>query len=166
MNYHIGRGFLCQTAGRCRRHRFHIPTCISQPLHCKIGIDRSTPMQHKRSSRPSRQKANHFSAAPMICQYDGGNNIVEFAPLLKNEEKALHSKAFSSFLLLITPVFDCANHIPAPLSFCILSLFSSSEECTYRSSVIVTDACPRISDSDLTSKPTSTARVANVCLNV
>ena len=43
-----------------------------------------------------------------------------------------------------------------------MSLFSSNEECTYRSSVIVTEACPNISDNDLISKPTSTARVANV----
>ena len=34
------------------------------------------------------------------------------------------------------------------LIICILSLFSSNEECTYRSSVIVTEAWPKISDKD------------------
>lgn len=47
--------------------------------------------------------------------------------------------------------FDCVDYRPTTFNFCILSRFSSSEACTYRSNVIVTEACPNISDNDLTS---------------
>lgn len=47
--------------------------------------------------------------------------------------------------------FDCVDHRPTTFNFCILSRFSSSEACTYRSNVIVTEVCPNISDNDLTS---------------
>lgn len=53
--------------------------------------------------------------------------------------------------------FDCVDHRPTTFNFCILSRFSSSEACTYRSNVIVTEVCPNISDNDLTSNPTSTS---------
>lgn len=42
--------------------------------------------------------------------------------------------------------FDCVDHRPTTFNFCILSRFSSSEACTYRSNVIVTEVCPNIYD--------------------
>lgn len=42
--------------------------------------------------------------------------------------------------------FDCVDYRPTTFNFCILSRFSSSEACTYRSNVIVTEACPNIYD--------------------
>lgn len=84
----------------------------------------------------------------------------------KSEGKALHSKAFPVFMIFTYTSFDCVDHRPTTFNFCILSRFSSSEACTYRSNVIVTEACPNISDNDLTSNPTSTARVANVWRSV
>ena len=81
----------------------------------------------------------------------------------KSEGKALLCKAFPVFMIFTYTSFDCVDHRPTTFNFCILSRFSSSEACTYRSNVIVTEACPNISDNDLTSNPTSTARVANVC---
>lgn len=81
----------------------------------------------------------------------------------KSKEKALLCKAFPVFMIFTYTSFDCVDHRPTTFNFCILSRFSSSEACTYRSNVIVTEVCPNISDNDLTSNPTSTARVANVC---
>ena len=48
----------------------------------------------------------------------------------------------------------------------MLARFSSSDEWTYRSSVTVVLEWPRISLSVLISKPTYTARVANVWRSV
>lgn len=80
--------------------------------------------------------------------------------------KFFDSKAFPVFMIFTYTSFDCVDHRPTTFNFCILSRFSSSEACTYRSNVIVTEACPNISDNDLTSNPTSTARVANVWRSV
>lgn len=84
----------------------------------------------------------------------------------KSEEKALLCKAFPVFMIFTYTSFDCVDHRPTTFNFCILSRFSSSEACTYRSNVIVTEVCPNIPDNDLTSNPTSTARVANVWRSV
>lgn len=84
----------------------------------------------------------------------------------KSKEKALLCKAFPVFMIFTYTSFDCVDHRPTTFNFCILSRFSSSEACTYRSNVIVTEVCPNISDNDLTSNPTSTARVANVWRSV
>ena len=55
---------------------------------------------------------------------------------------------------------------PPAASLLIFAHFSSIDAWTYRSSVIVVFACPRISDRDLISNPTSTALVAKVWRNV
>lgn len=59
----------------------------------------------------------------------------------KSEEKALLCKAFPVFMIFTYTSFDCVDYRPTTFNFCILSRFSSSEACTYRSNVIVTEAC-------------------------
>ena len=48
----------------------------------------------------------------------------------------------------------------------MLFRFNSIEACTYLFNVMAVFACPKISDKDLISNPTSTALVANVCRSV
>ena len=63
----------------------------------------------------------------------------------------------------LTENFDCAEfYMPTASSLHMLARFSSRDECTYLSKVTVVVEWPRISLSVLISKPTSTARVANV----
>ena len=73
---------------------------------------------------------------------------------------------FKSFLVRRHKTMTAENQNPTKANLFILSRFNSIEECTYRSSVMVVLACPRISLKDLISKPTSTHRVAKVCLSV
>lgn len=81
----------------------------------------------------------------------------------KSEEKALLCKAFPVFMIFTYTSFDCVDYRPTTFNFCILSRFSSSEVCTYRSNVIVTEACPNISDNDLTSIHSRFLQPVNGC---
>lgn len=63
---------------------------------------------------------------------------------------------------LIDSVFCFFYWIFSASSLCILLLFSSNEECTYLSSVIFVEECPRISLRLFISNPTSTHLVAKL----
>lgn len=54
------------------------------------------------------------------------------------------------------------NYNPIASSFAIFCFLNSIDECTYRSSVILGDECPKTSLRDFISKPTSTHLVAKV----
>lgn len=87
--------------------------------------------------------------------------FAEFVPLRDWGESA----RFVGLLTESDTNSDCAQS-PTADSLLIFTRFSSIEEWTYRSSVTLVAECPKISESDFISKPTSTARVANVCRRV
>ena len=96
-----------------------------------------------------------FGNAPCVL-------IVELTTLSKSPVKGWKMLHFTGSFRQMTQKLDCAHQNPTASSLLILSRFSSMEEWTYRSSVMVVLECPSTSESDLISKPTSTARVANV----
>ena len=107
--------------------------------------------------------------------------VSDFCDIIGVVRRAIHATAFAEFATLsdcpvsggkhrasngrrpgLTQKLDCAAQNPTAFNLFMLLRFKSSEECTYRSSVMVVVACPSTSESDLISKPTSTARVAKV----
>ena len=84
-------------------------------------------------------------------------------------EISLVSSVFMRLFKKMCPLFwrrkKTESYNPIASSFVKFCLLNSSDEWTYRSSVILGVECPKTSLSDLISNPTSTHLVANVCLN-